>query len=156
MPLVVLCGFPCSGKSSRSQELQEHLEQSGRKVHIIGDHVLGVDRNAVYADSKKEKELRGSLRAAVERKLNKEEVVILDSPNYIKGYRYELFCLIKHVQTPHCLVCHPHYEANVTCRLISFLLRNFQYIICISDQINCQPIIVVIGSPVLLSFPTRC
>ncbi|KAE8617062.1 hypothetical protein XENTR_v10008972 [Xenopus tropicalis] len=104
MPLVVLCGFPCSGKSSRSQELQEHLEQSGRKVHIIGDHVLGVDRNAVYADSKKEKELRGSLRAAVERKLNKEEVVILDSPNYIKGYRYELFCLIKHVQTPHCLI----------------------------------------------------
>uniref|UniRef100_A0A803JEH2 Protein KTI12 homolog n=1 Tax=Xenopus tropicalis TaxID=8364 RepID=A0A803JEH2_XENTR len=38
------------------------------------------------------------------RKLNKEEVVILDSPNYIKGYRYELFCLIKHVQTPHCLI----------------------------------------------------
>ncbi|PWS20847.1 hypothetical protein DKP78_26660, partial [Enterococcus faecium] len=30
--------------------------------------------------------------------------VILDSLNYIKVYRYELFCLIKHAQTPHCLV----------------------------------------------------
>uniref|UniRef100_A0A671SLL2 Protein KTI12 homolog n=1 Tax=Sinocyclocheilus anshuiensis TaxID=1608454 RepID=A0A671SLL2_9TELE len=32
------------------------------------------------------------------------DIVILDSLNYIKGYRYELFCLIKHTQTPHCLV----------------------------------------------------
>ncbi|XP_053573239.1 protein KTI12 homolog [Bombina bombina] len=104
MPLVVLCGFPCSGKSSRALELQIHLEQCGRKVVIISDHELGVDRNAVYADSKKEKEIRGALRAAVERKLNKEDIVILDSLNYIKGYRYELFCLIKHTQTPHCLI----------------------------------------------------
>uniref|UniRef100_F6W3M1 Protein KTI12 homolog n=1 Tax=Xenopus tropicalis TaxID=8364 RepID=F6W3M1_XENTR len=105
MPLVVLCGFPCSGKSSRSQELQEHLEQSGRKVHIIGDHVLGVDRNAVYADSKKEKELRGSLRAAVERCYMYTDIkqTVL-SVHFFLGYRYELFCLIKHVQTPHCLI----------------------------------------------------
>ncbi|KAM4748944.1 protein KTI12 homolog [Rhinophrynus dorsalis] len=104
MPLVVLCGFPCSGKSSRALELQEYLIQSGKKVFIIGDEALGVNRNDVYADSRKEKDVRGSLRAEVERKLNKEDVVILDSLNYIKGYRYELFCLIKHVQTPHCLI----------------------------------------------------
>ncbi|XP_053319231.1 protein KTI12 homolog [Spea bombifrons] len=104
MPLVVLCGFPCSGKSRRAGELLEHLEKMGRKVCIVGDHALGLDRNAVYADSRNEKEVRGTLRAAVERKLNKEDVVILDSLNYIKGYRYELYCLIKHVQTPHCLI----------------------------------------------------
>ncbi|XP_068131929.1 protein KTI12 homolog [Hyperolius riggenbachi] len=104
MPLVLLCGFPCSGKSQRALQLKEHLEQSGRKVCIVGDHSLGVDKNSVYADSRKEKDLRGALRAEVERKLNKEDVVILDSLNYIKGYRYELFCLIKHAQTPHCLI----------------------------------------------------
>ncbi|XP_072554516.1 protein KTI12 homolog isoform X1 [Paramormyrops kingsleyae] len=38
------------------------------------------------------------------RTVNKDDVIILDSMNYIKGYRYELFCLIKHAQTPHCLV----------------------------------------------------
>ncbi|MEQ2276845.1 kti12, chromatin associated, partial [Xenotaenia resolanae] len=37
-------------------------------------------------------------------KVNKDNIVILDSLNYIKGYRYELFCLTKHAQTPHCLV----------------------------------------------------
>ncbi|XP_078393599.1 protein KTI12 homolog, partial [Cetorhinus maximus] len=54
--------------------------------------------------SRKEKELRGTLKAEVERKINKEDVVIMDSLNYIKGYRYELFCLVKHAQTPHCLI----------------------------------------------------
>ncbi|XP_029431816.1 protein KTI12 homolog [Rhinatrema bivittatum] len=106
MPLVVLCGLPCSGKSRRAHELREHLAEggSGRKVHVVSEEALGVQRNAVYADSRKEKELRGTLRAEVERKLNKEDVVILDSLNYIKGYRYELFCLIKHTQTPYCLI----------------------------------------------------
>ncbi|XP_030043108.1 protein KTI12 homolog [Microcaecilia unicolor] len=107
MPLVVLCGFPCSGKSRRAKELNDYLvagSSGGRKVHIVGDEALGVQRNGVYADSQKERELRGTLRAEVERKLNKEDVVILDSLNYIKGYRYELFCLVKHTQTPHCLI----------------------------------------------------
>ncbi|KAM8974693.1 protein KTI12 homolog [Pelodytes ibericus] len=104
MPLVVLCGFPCSGKSRRARELHQHLEQTGRKVYIVGDNVLELDKNSVYTDSRNEKEMRGALRAAVERKLSKDDVVILDSLNYIKGYRYELFCLIKHVQTPHCLI----------------------------------------------------
>ncbi|XP_046720427.1 protein KTI12 homolog isoform X3 [Silurus meridionalis] len=63
-----------------------------------------IDKNSMYADSQREKNLRGSLRSEVERKINKDDIVILDSMNYIKGYRYELFCLIKHVQTPHCLV----------------------------------------------------
>ncbi|XP_020776409.1 protein KTI12 homolog [Boleophthalmus pectinirostris] len=105
MPLVVLCGFPCSGKTQRAKELKLFLEQnSERKVHVVGDETLDLDRNAVYADSQKEKDARGALKAEVERKVNKEDIVILDSLNYIKGYRYELFCLIKHAQTPHCLV----------------------------------------------------
>ncbi|XP_006628956.2 protein KTI12 homolog [Lepisosteus oculatus] len=105
MPLVVMCGFPCSGKSRRAQELKEYfLSKTDRKVYVVGDETVGVDKNSVYADSQKERNLRGALRAEVERKVNKEDVVILDSLNYIKGYRYELFCLIKHTQTPHCLV----------------------------------------------------
>nr|XP_033776731.1 protein KTI12 homolog [Geotrypetes seraphini] len=107
MPLVVLCGFPCSGKSGRAKELAEYLAAGAfgvRKVHTVGEEGLGLQRDGVYADSLKERELRGTLRAEVERKLNKEDVVILDSLNYIKGYRYELYCLIKHIQTPHCLI----------------------------------------------------
>uniref|UniRef100_A0A8C7D576 Protein KTI12 homolog n=1 Tax=Oncorhynchus kisutch TaxID=8019 RepID=A0A8C7D576_ONCKI len=85
MPLIVMCGFPCSGKTRRAVELQEYFEQNTeRKVHNVGDGTLGIEKNAVYADSQNEKNVRGSLRAEAE--------------------RYELFCLIKHTQTPHCLV----------------------------------------------------
>ncbi|XP_056273552.1 protein KTI12 homolog [Pseudoliparis swirei] len=105
MPLIVMCGYPSSGKTRRAEELKVCFERNtDRKVHVVGDGALGVERNTVYADSQKEKNVRASLKAEVERKLNKDDVVIFDSLNYIKGYRYELFCLIKHAQTPHCLV----------------------------------------------------
>lgn len=105
MPLIVLCGYPCSGKTRRAEELKGYFEQNtDRKVHIVGDGALGVEKNSVYADSQKEKNTRAALKAEVERKVNKDDIVIFDSLNYIKGYRYELFCLIKHAQTPHCLV----------------------------------------------------
>uniref|UniRef100_A0A3Q3WA93 Protein KTI12 homolog n=1 Tax=Mola mola TaxID=94237 RepID=A0A3Q3WA93_MOLML len=105
MPLIVMCGYPCCGKTRRAEELKEYFEQNcDRKVFIVGDGALDVDRNTVYADSQKEKNVRASLKAEVERKVNKDDIVILDSLNYIKGYRYELYCLTKHAQTPHCLV----------------------------------------------------
>ncbi|XP_078113087.1 protein KTI12 homolog isoform X2 [Sander vitreus] len=105
MPLIVMCGYPCSGKTQKAEELKVCFERNtDRKVYIVGDGALGVEKNTVYADSQKEKNVRASLKAEVERKLNKDDIVILDSLNYIKGYRYELFCLIKHAQTPHCLV----------------------------------------------------
>ncbi|XP_046720425.1 protein KTI12 homolog isoform X2 [Silurus meridionalis] len=105
MPLIIICGFPCSGKSRRANELRHYFaENTDKQVDIIGDEMQSIDKNSMYADSQREKNLRGSLRSEVERKINKDDIVILDSMNYIKGYRYELFCLIKHVQTPHCLV----------------------------------------------------
>ncbi|ELW65464.1 Protein KTI12 like protein [Tupaia chinensis] len=42
--------------------------------------------------------------AAVERRLSRQDVVILDSLNYIKGFRYELYCLARAARTPLCLV----------------------------------------------------
>uniref|UniRef100_A0A8C1ABF2 Protein KTI12 homolog n=1 Tax=Cyprinus carpio carpio TaxID=630221 RepID=A0A8C1ABF2_CYPCA len=85
MPLIIMCGYPCSGITRRAHELKEYFTQNTeRKVHIVGDEDQGLDKNSVYSDSQKEKNLRGALRAEVE--------------------RYELFCLIKHTQTPHCLV----------------------------------------------------
>lgn len=104
MPLIVMCGLPCSGKTTRAAEIEKFFKEKEVKVHLIGDNYLGIDKNEVYADSKKEKELRGNLKSETQRKVNKEDVVILDSPNYIKGFRYELFCVIKGSRTPHCIV----------------------------------------------------
>ena len=103
MPLVVMCGFPCSGKTRRCEELVSYLEQHhpDRSVHVVRDEV---DETQSYSSSKEEKMLRGSHKSKVERLLSKDSVVILDSLNYIKGYRYELYCVSKHLSTTHCVL----------------------------------------------------
>ena len=105
MPLVVFCGLPYSGKSRRAEELRGALAAEGRAVYVVDDAlVLGTEDATVYGDSAREKALRGALRAAVERRLSRHDVVILDSLNYIKGFRYELYCLARAARTPLCLV----------------------------------------------------
>ena len=47
---------------------------------------------------------RGHLKAAVERLLSKDAVVICDSMNYIKGFRYELFARARALSTQSCVV----------------------------------------------------
>lgn len=102
---MVLCGLPGSGKSRRAEQLRGALAAEGRAVHVVDDAaVLGAEDAAVYGDSAREKALRGALRAAVERRLSRHDVVILDSLNYIKGFRYELYCLARAARTPLCLV----------------------------------------------------
>ena len=43
--------------------------------------------------------MRASLRSNVEKHLDTENIVICDSQNYIKGFRYELYCLAWNAQT---------------------------------------------------------
>lgn len=50
MPLIVMCGYPCSGKTRRAEELKTYFElNTERKVHIVGDGALDVQKNCVYA-----------------------------------------------------------------------------------------------------------
>ena len=65
---------------------------------------LGSSRSLLYASSREEKIARGSLKSRVERALTSDNVVILDSLNYIKGFRYELYCLSKHLDSTHCVL----------------------------------------------------
>ena len=105
MPLVVMCGLPCSGKTQRVEELVGFLRSNcEEEVQIIADDFSNRDKNTCYALSGEEKMARGTLKSSVERYLSQERIVILDSLNYIKGFRYELFCVSKHVKTPHCIV----------------------------------------------------
>ena len=62
---------------------------------------LNLHRNEAFENTHKlEKRLRGNLKAATERALaNKNNLVILDHGNYIKGWRYELHCMAKSTRT---------------------------------------------------------
>ena len=57
-----------------------------------------------YSNSAKEKVTRGSIKSAVDRALTSSNTVIVDSMNYIKGFRYELYCSARTMRTPTCVV----------------------------------------------------
>lgn len=104
MPLVVMCGYPAAGKTRRAAEIAAALEARGKTVHIVSETPLGIDRREGYLVAASEKRTRGALKSEVERLLNGQEVVILDSLNYIKGFRYELHCTTRLQKTPLCVV----------------------------------------------------
>ncbi|XP_045457620.1 protein KTI12 homolog [Melitaea cinxia] len=109
MPLIILCGTPVSGKTTRANQLKEFFEKTHNKhVDIVSEEEtiikLGYEKNSTYLDFQKEKRVRGYLKSEVIRLINKDNVVILDGSNYIKGYRYELYCASKASKSTQCTV----------------------------------------------------
>lgn len=100
MPLIIIVGCPSSGKSTRAEELKTFFETEKQKVvHVISENEIvkssGISKNDVYESSPKEKLIRADLKSNSLRKLNRNDLVIMDGGNYIKGYRYELYCATK-------------------------------------------------------------
>lgn len=112
--LIVISGYPSSGKTYRAQQLLSFFQtkidnatdgQLGRrlKCHLINDQSLGLDRH-VYQNARAEKDARATEYSAVKRVLARDDIVIADGLNYIKGFRYQLHCEAKALQTPSCVV----------------------------------------------------
>jgi protein KTI12 len=109
MLLLVLSGLPASGKTTLAKALAAEFAEHGLRVDVVSDGAnlsklydsnmdcssLRRPRQELYADSAAEKATRARLLAAAERALAPNTVVLVDSLNYIKGFRYELFCVAK-------------------------------------------------------------
>lgn len=106
MALVVICGQPCSGKSTAATCLSEALKDSESQVtvRVINETSLHLDRNQSYANMTVEKNVRGVLRSEVDRSVSKDSIIIVDSLNSIKGYRYELWCLARAAGVRYCVL----------------------------------------------------
>lgn len=106
MPLIIISGYPSSGKTRRAIELKEYFLAMNKITHIVSEKEsifkTGFQKNDVYADSNKEKLIRADLKSETIRLLNSNNVVIIDAANYIKGYRYELYCASKAARTTQC------------------------------------------------------
>lgn len=108
MPLIILSGYPCSNKTTRATELKEYFCSRGKNVKIVSENEAiskaGFQLNEFYSDSQKEKQIRADLKSETIRLLNRDDVIILDAGNYIKGYRYELYCASKASRTTQCTI----------------------------------------------------
>ena len=111
MPLILFSGYPSSGKTTIAKELVKLLQEridstpSLEKFSIVchSDESLGISHSD-YITSQDERKLRSKITSAVRRDLSKRKIVIVDSLNYIKGFRYQLHCEAKNVSTTFCLV----------------------------------------------------
>ncbi|KAI0878434.1 chromatin associated protein KTI12 [Hypoxylon argillaceum] len=124
MPLIIVTGFPTSGKSTRANQLHTYLSEriktatpSGAtpkyRLHLISDQTLSISRSvydlsALPAHTRSanasEKDARAAIYGAVKRVLSDRDIVVLDGLNYIKGWRYQLHCEAKAVRTPSCVL----------------------------------------------------
>lgn len=106
MPLVILSGNPCTGKTTFANHLCSYLKKKDENtiVELINEESLKIPKKEAYMNATKEKLTRGALKSETDHKLNAESYVIIDSMNYIKGFRYELYCTARTFRTPHCAV----------------------------------------------------
>jgi len=130
MALITISGFPASGKSKRAHQIRDHLERyladisyagPELKVVILSDDVLNIDRNAYNGgfrqdlsrlrrtlihliDSRSEKPARGALFTAMQRQMGRDTILIVDAMNYIKGFRYQMYCAARELKLRVCTV----------------------------------------------------
>ncbi|CAI1538700.1 hypothetical protein SEUBUCD646_0K01120 [Saccharomyces eubayanus] len=111
MPLVLFTGYPCSGKTTLAKHLVQLLQSkidatpSLSKYSIVyhSDETLGI-KHSDYITSQDERKLRSEIISAVKRDLSRNKIVIVDSLNYIKGFRYQLHCEVKNLSTTFCVI----------------------------------------------------
>lgn len=68
----------------------------------IDDHLL--ISPCTDQDSRSEKPARGALFTALQRHLSNDHIVIVDSLNYIKGFRYQMYCAAREAKIRVCTV----------------------------------------------------
>ena len=77
MPLVILTGMPCVGKTSFAQDLAAYLSSRvSLPVIIVNEESLGITKSEAYCSEFQEKKTRGALRSAVDHALNPSTYVM--------------------------------------------------------------------------------
>ncbi|KAL7719078.1 Toxin resistance protein [Entamoeba marina] len=99
MPFVLICGYPSAGKTTVAKKIFEYITKNfpERQVDLINEETLNIHRQEAYQTMQTEDRARTGLKGQVLRYLSRDSVVILDSVNYNKSFRYELKCHSKSI-----------------------------------------------------------
>ena len=92
MALVVLCGFPGSGKTLLASNLESLFEASHHPCEIVSETRV---EEGNYTSTRLETQGRSDFKASIRRALAPDKIIIADGLNFIKGFRYELFCIAR-------------------------------------------------------------
>ncbi|KAK3944278.1 protein kti12 [Diplogelasinospora grovesii] len=124
LTLIIITGLPTSGKSTRAAQLYSYLSEriasqqqpdnnKKYRLHLISDQTQNISRTVydlsqlpahVRSANASEKDARAAIYGAVKRVLSPRDIVVLDGLNYIKGWRYQLYCEAKNMSTPHAVL----------------------------------------------------
>ncbi|KAI0786712.1 chromatin associated protein KTI12 [Abortiporus biennis] len=109
MALITISGYPSSGKTHRALQLKTFLESKlsepdyisagGRKfkVVIVSDDSVGIKKQD-YDNARTEKPARQTLFTTLQRLMAPDTLLIIDSLNYIKGFRYQMYCAAREMK----------------------------------------------------------
>lgn len=131
----MITGYPCSGKTYRARQLVSELEERiadnpGHNSRICKPTIIRIPsyhssapqhstnkdsttRDAVYTSAALEKTARAAELSAIKRALSNDTIVIADDLNYIKGFRYQIWCEAKAAGIRCCTVHCAASEAEV-------------------------------------------
>lgn len=106
MPLVVISGLPCSGKSTRAKEVVAALQAKcpDKTIVLLSEHEFGFTASSTPLSVVAEKNVRSALLAATERALSASTTIVVDASHEIKGWRYQMYCLARAMSTPHAVL----------------------------------------------------
>ncbi|OHT05731.1 Protein KTI12 like protein [Tritrichomonas foetus] len=99
MALIVLSGIPGSGKTHLANNLKPLFEAEGHECVIVPEPSV---EDGAFSSSRLETQGRSDFKAAIRRALSPEKVVIADGMNFIKGFRYELYCFAREQNLKFC------------------------------------------------------
>ena len=103
MPSLIITGHPAVGKTIFTSLLASRAiahTAISKVIHITERSACHLSKSECYTTAHAEKETRAALKSVFDQHVTnlgskKDTLVILDSLNYIKGYRYELYCISK-------------------------------------------------------------
>lgn len=74
------------------------------RIKVCCSRIVSHLQLTLRLDSRAEKPARGALFTAMQRQMSQDTILIVDAMNYIKGFRYQMYCAARELKLRVCTV----------------------------------------------------